>query len=309
MFYNTFISIAILIIFMGVGYFSGFIKFITDEVNEGLNKIILNITLPCMIIASFKQEYNTPGVYENMLILFILYIIFKAIWFIISLILYKKNKDHNVSTNRFSILFPNCGYMGIPVSQAVFGNQVLIYTAIYIMFFNIFTYSLGIGIYRGSGKINVKENVRIMLNPVIFSVFIGLGIFVLKITLPQILLNPITSLGNMTTPLSFIVIGYSLTKSSLKEVIKGKAQYIICALKLIVIPITALLIFRPFLGNNLILNDFVIIEAMPVAAVAIVFANNFKKQESEYASKVTFLTTILTIVTVPLIAFIISIWR
>ncbi len=308
MFYNSFINIAVIIIYIAVGYFCGYKRYIDFQVNEGINKIIFNITLPCMVITSFKQEYNTPFIYKDMLVLFILYVIFKTIWLLASIVIFKKSKDEFFSSNRYSMLFSNCGYMGMPMTQAILGERALIYASIYVIIFNIFSNSLGVMLYKGIGKLNIKELIKVLINPTIISAFIGIIFFGLKITFPPVMLKPMTSLGNMTTPLSFITLGYALSKSSFKELFKGKIQYITCALKLIVVPISAIIIFKPFMDKNLIFNTFVILEAMPVAASAIIYANSFKNLELQYASKITFLSTLLSLVTIPFIVLVINLW-
>ena len=305
MFYSAFINIIILLIYIVIGYFSGLWKFINTEVNGGISKLVFNITMPCMILSSFKAENNTEGIYKNILILMILYIVFKIIWIIISFAIFATKRDQKFSTDRFSSLFPNAGYMGIPMTQAIIGDHALIYTSIYVIFFNIFLNSLGTIIYKGN--IRFKALVKVFINPSIIAVCLGLMLFILKVDFPMILSKPIAALGNMTTPLSFITLGYTLTESSLKELFKGKFQYFICVLKLIIIPFSAMLIFKPIMGSSLMLDTFILIESMPIAALGLIFANNFKPEESEYASKIIFLSTILSFITIPLMTYINSI--
>lgn len=299
MFYNAFINIIILLIYIVIGYFSGLWKFINEEVNDGISKLVLNITMPCMILSSFKAENNVEGMYKNMLILLILYFIFKIMWFIISFSIFTRKRDQHFSTDRFSCLFPNAGYMGIPMTQAIFGDQALIYTSIYVAFFNIFLNSLGVMMFKGN--VNFKALIKAFINPAIIAACLGLILFVMKVNLPMLLSKPITALGNMTTPLSFITLGYTLTRSSLKVVFKGKIQYFICALKLLIIPFSAIFIFKPIMGSSLMLDTFILIESMPIAALGLIFVNNFKPEDSEYASKIIFLSTVLSFITVPFV--------
>lgn len=304
MLYNSFINIMILIIYIAVGYFCGLKRYINVQINEGINKIVLNICLPCMILSSFKSENNYEGIYEDILILFILYVVFRVIWYIISLILFRSKKDPHFSTNRFLCLFPNAGYMGMPMTQAVFGSEALMYNSIYMIFFNIVSNSLGAMIYKG--KINIKGLLNTLINPTIIAAFLGVILFILKFDFPLIISKPIDVLGSMTTPLSFMTLGYTLTKSSFKGLFKRKADYLICILKLLIIPLSAILIFRPILGSSLLLDTFFLLEAMPVAAVAVIFSNNYKSEDSEYASKIVFLSTIMSLITIPFMTFVIE---
>ncbi|MCL2320800.1 MAG: AEC family transporter [Oscillospiraceae bacterium] len=304
MFLNTFMSIFALFIFMISGYFSGKKGYIDDKINEGINKIVLNITFPCSILSSFKKEYNSIEIYRDILILFIIFVIFKSFCLILALTLFKEKKDVHHSSDRFSAVFSNTNYMGMPITKAIFGDKAVIFTSIYVVFSSTLNNTLGILFFKG--KADFKGLIYLFLKPAIIAAFIGMILFSFKIDLPIILKNSIGTLGPMTTTLSFMSIGYVLSKSNFNKLFNEYRVYFICGLRLIIIPLCAYFIFNFFIKATLLFNTFVIIESMPVAAVSITYSSLYKPKDLEYMSKVVFLSTLISLLTIPIIATMIS---
>ncbi len=299
---NTIENIFVILLLILVGVIAGKLKYIDENANASINKIILNISLPCMILSSFKQEYNSPGLYRDMFAMFVAYVILKSIWVLIGYLMFRKDKDKNYAPNRFSLIFSNSGYMGMPVAQAILGEKVLIFASIYSIFFNIFCNTLGISLFKG--KVKYKEFLKLFTSPSIISAFIGILLFVLKVNLPFVLSKTISTLGSITTPLSFLTLGYTLRKSEFRGLFKFGKEYLICALRLIVIPITAYFFIKMFSNYDDLINSFTIIEAMPVASISVIFAANYKSEDLPYVSKIVFLSTILSLFTIPILTLI-----
>ncbi len=298
MFFNALSNVTVILFMVAIGAIAGYKKFINDEVNLGINKILMNIGLPFLIFSSFKVEYNTKDIYGEMLLILISFCLIKLILIVISHVVFRKEKDKFYSSNWFSSVFSNSSFMGLPIVSALFGEKALIYISIYIIFLNILSGTIGISFFKG--KIDRKGLLGYILNPIIIFASLGLILFMLKIKLPFVLTKTMSTVGSITTPLSFLSLGYSLTKFRLIDIFKGKREYIACFIKLIIGPSLVILLLSIFIKQALLLNTLTIIEAMPVPTVGIIYTNIYKTEDTGYLSRVVFLSTILSLITIPI---------
>jgi len=148
---------------------------------------------------------------------------------------------------------------------------------------------------------NVKP---ILLNPALLGTVLGFGFFLFSVKLEGPLRDAVTDLSAMTTPLSMLVVGSILAKSDPRKVFSGWKMYPVLAGRLLIIPLAALLILRPFIHNQTMLGVLVLLGAMPVASLTAIFAEKYKSgsgQNAELASRLIFLSTVFSLVTIPLV--------
>ena len=276
-------------------------RIINEEVNKGLRRILLEITLPLLVINSFSFEFK-DGMGRNVLMAFIYSVAFMIVGTIISYIFLTPFKGDKKRILHFANVFSNCGFIGFPIINSLYGAEGVVYTSIFNMVFNIALWTYGILIF--SDKVSKKNIKQVVLNPAIIAVYLGIDIMLFNIKLPSFLLDTIKSVGDMTAPISMIIVGSILSKVKIKDVFKESSIYYGALIKLIIIPIVLLLIKKALNENTTIINTIIIIQAMPAAAMTSIFAADFNK-EKEYASIVVFITTLLSIITIPIISKII----
>ena len=155
-----------------------------------------------------------------------------------------------------------------------------------------------------SDKVSKKNMKQVLLNPAIIAVYLGIPIMLLNIKLPSFLLDTTKIVGDMTAPTSMIIVGSILSKVKIKDVFKEISIYYGALIKLIIIPLGLLVIKKALNDNTTIINTIIVIQAMPAAAMTSIFAADFNK-EKEYASIVLFITTLLSIITIPIMSKII----
>ncbi|MDV4151973.1 AEC family transporter [Clostridium sp. AL.422] len=274
---------------------------INEEVNKGLRRILLEITLPLLVINSFSFEFS-DGMGRNVLMAFIYSVVFMIVGIIISYIFLTPLKGDKKKILHFANVFSNCGFIGFPIINSLYGAEGVVYTSIFNMVFTITLWTYGVMIF--SDKMS-KENIKkFLLNPAIIAVYLGIPMMLFNIKLPSFLLDTIKNVGDMTAPISMIIVGSILSKVRIKEVFKEFSIYYGALIKLIIIPLVLLLIKKALNENTTIINTIIIIQAMPAAAMTSIFAADFDK-EKEYASIVVFITTLLSIITIPIISKII----
>lgn len=296
---NKIISLFLIIL---IGVYGTRKNIINEEVNKGLRKILLEITLPLLVINSFSFEFN-EGMGQNVLISFIYSVAFMVVGAIISYIFLFPFKGEKKKILHFANVFSNCGFIGFPIINSIYGAEGVVYTSIFNMVFTIALWTYGVMIF--SDKMS-KENIKkVLLNPAIIAVYLGIPMMLFNIELPPFLIDTTKIVGDMTAPISMIIVGSILSKVKIKDVFKEFSAYYGSLIKLIIIPLVLLGIKKVLNDDSIIINTIIVVQAMPAAAMTSIFAADFNK-EKEYSAIIVFITTLLSIITIPIIAKIIN---
>ena len=296
---NKIISLFLILL---IGVYGTKKNIISEEVNKGLRRILLEITLPLLVINSFSFEFS-DGMGNNVLRAFFYSVAFMILAAIISYIFLLPIKDEKKKILHFANVFSNCGFIGFPIINSLYGPEGVVYTSIFNMVFTMSLWTYGVMIF--SDKIS-KENIKkVLLNPAIIAVYIGIPMMLFKVQLPSFILDTTKIVGDMTAPISMIIVGSILAKVRIKDVFKEISVYYGSLIKLIIIPLVLILIKLALKDNSTIINTMIVIQAMPAAAMTSIFAADFNK-EKEYSSIVVFITTLLSIITIPIISKIIN---
>ncbi|MDO5388628.1 MAG: AEC family transporter [Clostridia bacterium] len=295
----------VLVLFLLI--FAGFVCVkagaIKAEYKKAFSDLLIYLIVPAMIINSYITEFN-ERIFNNLISAFMLSIVFIILGLAITLIASFKLKDKNAPIAKFACIFSNAAYMGFPLIQALFGEEGLIYASAYVTVFNIFLWTIGFGMV--SGKTNAREIIHtICTTPVIISVIIGLVIFIFRIPVPKIIQQPLSYIGNMNTPLSMIITGILIANSSFKKLIKNKLLFFVVGVRMFLIPLVCLFVFYILNIRGTVANIVLLLEACPSAAITSVFAVQFNYDENLAAGTVV-ITTFLSIITLPLFAYLIT---
>lgn len=200
--------------------------------------------------------------------------------------------------------FPNSLFIGRPLILAIFGDEAAFPVTALMFIFNICCFSVGtvlISLDGNGGKIDLRGILRAFLNPAMLAVLIGLVMFRFSITLPSPLMNTCTMLSATVTPVSMLIIGYSLAQLRLREALLDANVHVVTFIRLIAAPVLTALVLRPFIADRIVYGVMVISMAMPVAATNGVLEERYHG-ESAFSSKAIFVSNILCIATVPLVA-------
>lgn len=302
---NVFTQVFILFILILVGYIATKKNLIDSSLTKKLSKLIMNIFLPCMIINSMQLEYS-PTILKKVLLLILISLLIYAISFLIAIIFKAISKSKNdIGVYQFAILFSNVGFMGYPIVEAILGKDAIFYAAIFNIPFNLLIMTLGVFVICKENN-NYSFYFKSLINPVIISIFIGLSLFILNIKLPYIINRPIELLGNITTPLSMIVIGSMLCLSSISECVRNKKLYIVSFIRLILMPILIYFILKGIVYDKLLFSIPIVIVSMPVASNTAILSSEYNAND-KLASQLVFMSTLFSILTIPIISSILLI--
>lgn len=294
-------SVFSLFIIILVGVYGSKKKIITAEINKGLTDILIKIALPFMIVSSFIFTYDNTiksNVIKTFYYSFIAYIIMAVISYLFLIPI----KDDKKTILHFANVFTNTGYVGFPILNSIYGSEGVIYGSIFNMFFVIFIWTYGIMLFEGNinNKKLITEIKKILINPSIIAVFIGIIIMVFDIQLKGAILSSIKSIGNLTGPLSMLIIGVILSNVKIKNHLQDWTIYYGIIIKLIIIPIIIYLISMLLIDSSKAINTVIIMTAMPASAMTSILAESYDK-EKEYAAVIVSATTLLSLITVPLL--------
>ena len=291
---NGVISLFLIIL---VGVYAAKKIIITKEINKGLTNILLKITLPCLVVSSFIFDLSDE-LKDNIIRCFIYSPLVLIISIVISYILLIPIKGEKKIIIQFANVFSNCGFIGFPIVFSIYGNEGVIYASIFNLFFTAFLWTYGVILFNGKMK---REDIKkVLLNPAIVAVFIGLIIMIFGFDIPSVLSSTLDLVGNMTSPLSMIIVGVILGNAKIISYLKDKTIYYSAFLKLIIMPCILILISRLLKDTSLVIKTLIIVTAMPAAAMTSILAESFDK-ESEYSAVIVFITTLFSVITFPIL--------
>ena len=287
-------------IIMAIGVIARKLRLINDEISSGMTKVLINITLPSMLIMGMQREFSTELLGGGLMVmtLFALQILLSCGLGLLVAKLLKLPKDRRGAFGA-SLAFGNVGFMGIPMIVAIFGDESLFYVAMVQLPFTLLLFSLGTGIMAQKGAVKSKFRPT---TPFV-AVLLGFVLFVAQLEIPDTIATTLNHLGGMTTPLSMLIIGAMIAKQKPKQLVGDKTVLVLAMLKLVALPVITWLALVMFLQDTLALGVLVILGALPTAVMVVICAKE-NAEASEYASKAVFVTTVLCLAALPLVSLI-----
>lgn len=290
----------VMFILIFVGYFLYKKKLMGEEATRQLSNITISIINPIVIFNSYQTEFNRDMLH-GLLCAMALALAAQGILVIASHIAVRKGNE-NSPIERFAFAYSNCAFMGIPLVEAVFGSGGVFFLTAYITMFNIFMWTHGVFV-MGSKKGGVKQLAKVLLSPSMLAIALGLITFFTGLRLPQIIQLPLDYLGSTNTPLAMLVSGATIAKAGLFAGFKQRRVYYVQMFKLIIIPVLLSALFVPlriFGISGTVINVVLIAAAAPTASATIMFSYKYG-HDAEYAAHHFTVSTILSILTMPLI--------
>ncbi|MBO4468414.1 MAG: AEC family transporter [Clostridia bacterium] len=296
-FSTVFVQVVVLFILIFLGVLFSKIKILNENAIKSMTDIVLYLVTPSVIIKSFLRKFERStlnGILLSFLAAFIVHLVF----ILLTTIVFRDKEDSRKRVLRFAAVFGNCGFMSLPIQQAILSNDGVLYGASFIAVFNLFAWTYGITEMSGDKRnISVK---RVLINPGVTSLIIGFIVFIFSIPMPRVLSLPVGYLAALNTPLPMIIIGYHLSKSNIKKAITDIKCFLCCACRLLFFPAAALsIVFACGFRGNLFVSC-VISACSPVAAYTTIFAYKYGK-DTDLSVNTVSLSTILSLISMPVL--------
>ncbi len=292
----AFRKMIVMFIILVVGIIAYKTKIVTKEGNSTLSDLLLLIVNPVVIFMSFQMEF-THELFIKLWISIGFAVICHIIAIAVSYIaIGKKVKDFEIE--RVSAIYSNCGFIGIPIISALFGQEGVFYLAAYIAVFNILLWTQGYMLM--TGEKDKKVILKGIFSPCVIAAVLGIICFCFKISVFKEADEAFNHISNMNTPLAMLVAGVTIAQSDVINALKNIRLYYVCLLKLIIIPVVCAFVLKLFGTDNVVTMTSIVEIACPVGASCTMFAIRYNKN-AVYASELYVISTLFSAVSLPLV--------
>ena len=301
-------SISGILVILGmilVGFIIGEKGWFDDKSRGLLAKLVTQVALPCYMLYTITQRFTAADLLKMLPALR-----FPALSMVILLgIATGVARIFAVRQDRrglFISMFFNSNtiFVGLPINQALFGDASIPYVLIYYMCNTTFFWTLGTYLIQrdgeGEAQFDLKTSLKKVFSPPLMGFLLGIVLVILHIQLPAFIASDLQYLGNLTTPLSMIFIGLSVSHVGVKQLVLGKDQLLILLGRFVVAPLLMASIVYWVPLPSLMKQVFIIQSAMPVMTNAPVVARLYGA-DSDYAAVMVTETTLATMVVIPIL--------
>ena len=281
----------------GIGYllFKG--GKISLEGSKSIGNILIFASLPAVIINGFRIE-RTPEHVSGLLWSAACAAVLLLISILVAQFAFKKD-----GVGAFATTFSNPGFFGIPLIVATFGQGAVFYAAPFIAFLNIGQWTYGVSRLNGQPILQGLQPKKLIKAPFVIAILVGLFLFITQLPLPAIVVNTLTTIAGLNTPLAMFTVGIYLAQTNLAKMLTRGVLYKISVLRLLVIPALSLLILSVLPASMQEMKTvLLIVAACPVGSNVAVYAQLHNK-DYPYAVETVVISTILSILTIPFMLY------
>lgn len=290
-----------IIILVAVGFFITKIGLFSAKARSDMTNVVIYVILPCNIFHSFETGMTTSLLGQSAIVFGIAFAV-QLLYLALNPILYRRFPKERRVIMQYATICNNAGFMGLPVIETVFGATGVLYGAIVLIPIRLFMWTFGLSLFTKSDK--KQQFKRLATHPCIWAVILGFAYLFSPVRLPGFMSSSINLIGSITTPLAMIIVGSILTEIKFKTVF-SKATLYFSFIRLVAIPGSIFAILKLFGADPIVAGVSVLSAAMPAALITAMLAQKYG-QDSEFASKLIFVSTLLSLVTLPLIAYILT---
>ncbi len=317
-------QMVMIFILIGIGLLLYKKKMLSEMTSKQISGIIVNVTNPALLICSAFQDGPKVSVPELGMALgfyLLIYAILIAVSFLIPRILRVPNMYHY--SYQMLTIFGNVGFIGIPLASAVLGAESLIFVSIYNLIFNILIYTFGISLLQkaeakqlsakqptadGSAISSADFSATVtsplwkkLVNAGTISAAATIIFYLCDFRVPSIIPSTLNYMGQATTLLSMLVLGASVAQMTFKDIFSHPKLYGFTLMRQILVPIGCVLLLRPFIQSPLVLNTMALMLAVPAGNMPLMLSKQLRV-ETDTISQGIILTTILSLMTIPVVS-------
>ena len=303
----NFLSVVEQVFVLGIVMLLGFIicktGYVEAKAKDSISKLIVNLILPCLIISSVsKQEFKSEMLGEIFLVIVMSVFCIGTLFFIGVFTAKLLNIPRATqSVHKLLMSLGNVIFIGYPIITSVYGEEGFFYAIVYWMINDMTLWTIGVLMFSQDKSEN-SYSIKKLANPNTISFLIATIMFIFGIKLPPVIHRAAEEVGALTTHLSMIFIGMALAAVNIKAAMKKWWIFLVAPIKLVIMPVVFIFIFKSFGIKEVVLGTIVLEAAMPAQTVLTILANEHKA-DYEYAAVGMFITTVLSLVTLPFVCY------
>lgn len=289
----------VLFIIVVLGYALCKLGYMGEDFDRKLSSIVVDVTCPLLILSSVMGE-SLP---DRTLILpllgvgFLTYVLLLVFGFFVPRLIAADRDDQGMIG--FALMFANVGFIGYPIVSSIFGAKAVFYAALLNMPNTFFIFTAGVMLVKGEYSVR-KLNLKLLFSPAMIAAFVAALLVALDVHTPEIVARPVTMVGNITVPAALMIIGSSMARLPLHDIIGSPKVYVASVVRLGVVPLSLYFLFK-VCGVSDIVNEInTVVIAMPVASFGTMFCMKYDRNPA-LMTEMTFITTVGSIFTIPLI--------
>lgn len=288
-------QVLILFILSGIGFVLGKAKMIGDKFSRDASQLVMYVVSPCMMVVAFQRSFEKEG-FHNFCMALLLGVLIHAVGIVMAQLFLRKKTDKEDAL-RFSVVHSNCGFMGYPLQTALLGTIGVFYGSAFCTVFTLCSWTYGLAqMSGGKQKISAKT---LLLNPGVLSVVVAMALYLGSVSLPELILTPVTYLSQLNTPLPMIIVGYQLSQANLLSALRGWDTWLAIILRLIVTPLIALGLCLVLHAGHAVSVAVVAAASAPCAALLSIFSARYER-DTALASGLVAAETLLSALTMPI---------
>ena len=284
-----------------VGYVAGKKEYMGGTFDKRLSKLVIDITCPALILSSAMtgelpdRRYILPLLGISALT----YVLLTGVAFWLPRLLTKRKDDEGVIG--FAMMFGNVGFMGYPIVASIFGHEAVFYAAVLNVVNTLAVFTVGTILITGKTVNGPKFQKKVLWSTPMLSAYVTMLIVALEITgIPTWISQPLTMIGNITVPAALLIIGSSMSQLSLRALLGNRTIYLTTLLRLALLPIAIHYLFTALGFDSFVVGINTVVIAMPVATYGTILCLRHGK-DTTLITEVTFITTLLSMLTIPLL--------
>lgn len=279
-----------------VGFIMFRMKLITAGGIKDMSALLLKIVMPMIVIASFQRQFEA-GLFTEWCIMLGTSLLTYIISIIIAELFYRRKGIRALAESKLGVVLPNCGFLAFPLMQALAGENGIFMGSTSVILLNILQWTYGSKLIDSSEKISVR---KMFLNPGTISIIASLALFISPWKLPQPIFNAVDAIGSLNTPLAMIVLGGMLAQTDIKAALSKLCYYKISFLKLILIPVIMMFVLKLLPLSGIVRLVAFICSVVPTAT-SVSMLSQLYDSDYRYATNVVVITTVLSVVTMPIL--------
>ncbi|MDR1600087.1 MAG: AEC family transporter [Oscillospiraceae bacterium] len=290
-----------LLLLVAAGFAIRRVKWIDEPGLTAMSSLVLFVAIPCVAIAKLQRE-PTPELVRDLLATFALSSALMLATGALGFAIFHKEPVRQRALITHLSIFSNCGFMGYPVVTALFGEPALIYAVVINAAFNLLAWTLGVILLNRGTTLNLR---KALLTPALVGTALGIILFAARVRLPGFLLSTLETLGSLTTPLSMMVVGARMVGQSPRNLTNWRV-WILSALRLLAFPLITYVICRLLRASDMVCLITATLAGMPHATLTAMQSIHYK-HDSVFASNCVALSTLLSMITIPILCVILNI--
>lgn len=298
------LQVFILYLIAGVGFVTDKVGIFRQSDGKRLIDLLFNVILPMAIIHTFMTMKYTNEHVKGIFIASACAFATHIFGMLLSKFTFRKRSLKEMGVYHYATVLSNAAFLALPLAKSVIGEEGIFYCSVYVAVFNIIAFTWGISEISGrEAKINLK---KLILNPGSISVIIGLPLFFLQLKIPYFIEYPMEIIGNCNSPLAMIVFGTFLANSNFKNLFIKKELYFVSLLRLVVIPLCMLGLFRLCGVRGDLLTAMIISSSAPTATNTAMYAAKYDN-DTALGSELAAQSSVLSVITMPIIVALASV--